>query len=191
MWVTLTMMTLPRASSTWVTVTRMTLTWMTLTSRLPPGYYRVLYDEMNWELLLAAMVTQHDTLPTATRAQIFGDVLALAQAGHLEWVRPIQFLESLTRERDSSVWITASEVIGTLVDHLAHTEAYTLFKVQLGAPRHPPNPPSVQFNCCFLFVAMFAPSRRIKVIAAQRPRRSCWKLKVSAQRSAGYCRVSS
>lgn len=45
------------------------------------GYYRVNYDDHNWNLLIQQLLNDHSAIATVNRAQIIDDALDLARAG--------------------------------------------------------------------------------------------------------------
>ena len=45
------------------------------------GYYRVNYDDRNWEAIIDQLLQNHLAIPTINRAQIIDDSLSLARAG--------------------------------------------------------------------------------------------------------------
>ena len=46
------------------------------------GYYRVNYDEQNWNLITNQLISDHTGIGTMNRAQIMDDSLNLARAGN-------------------------------------------------------------------------------------------------------------
>ena len=46
------------------------------------GYYRVNYDEQNWNLITNQLISDHTAIGTMNRAQIMDDSLNLARAGN-------------------------------------------------------------------------------------------------------------
>ena len=45
------------------------------------GYYRVNYDDHNWNLLILQLMNDHSAIATVNRAQIIDDAMNLAKAG--------------------------------------------------------------------------------------------------------------
>ena len=46
-----------------------------------PGYYKVNYDDHNWNLLIQQLLKDHRAIAPINRAQIIDDALDLARAG--------------------------------------------------------------------------------------------------------------
>lgn len=57
-------------------------TWIMLNLQAT-GYYRVNYDENNWNLLVQQLETDHTLIHVASRSQLVDDALDLARAGML------------------------------------------------------------------------------------------------------------
>ena len=52
---------------------------------LHPGYYRVNYDERNWELIIAQLKRDPTSIHVTKRVQILDDAFNLARAGLLNY----------------------------------------------------------------------------------------------------------
>nr|CAD7437415.1 unnamed protein product [Timema bartmani] len=98
------------------------------------GFYRVNYDERNWELLTNHLMnTKEDqSLPLATKAQLIDDALNLARAGHLEYPVALNLTRYLAlKERNYVPWVTAMENLGHLRLLLRDSRSYMAFQKYL------------------------------------------------------------
>ncbi|MPC23578.1 Aminopeptidase N [Portunus trituberculatus] len=88
------------------------------------GYYRVNYDEHNWNLLIQQLLADHRAIATVNRAQIIDDALDLARAGRLPYNTALEVTTYLPKEEDYVPWAAAFENIAFLTDMLKDTAAY-------------------------------------------------------------------
>uniref|UniRef100_A0A1L8E3A0 Aminopeptidase n=1 Tax=Nyssomyia neivai TaxID=330878 RepID=A0A1L8E3A0_9DIPT len=56
-------------------------------------YYRVNYDIRNWELIIEALSTDHNSIDPANRAQLIDDAFNLARYGHLSYNIPLNMMK--------------------------------------------------------------------------------------------------
>ncbi|CAB1433690.1 unnamed protein product [Pleuronectes platessa] len=95
------------------------------------GYYRVNYDDSNWDKLLNALSTNHKLIQVINRAQLVDDAFNLARAKIIPTVRALSTTKYLNQERDYMPWQSAlgnlnffylmfdrSEVYGPMQDYL-------------------------------------------------------------------------
>ncbi|MEQ2280807.1 hypothetical protein AMECASPLE_023742 [Ameca splendens] len=95
------------------------------------GYYRVNYDDSNWNKLLNALTTNHGAIPVINRAQLVDDAFNLARAKIIPTVQALQTTMYLKNEREYMPWKSAlnnldffylmfdrSEVYGPMQDYL-------------------------------------------------------------------------
>nr|AAC32754.1 aminopeptidase N [Pseudopleuronectes americanus] len=95
------------------------------------GYYRVNYDDSNWDKLLNALSTNHQLIQVINRAQLVDDAFNLARAKIIPTVRALSTTKYLNNERDYMPWQSAlgnlnffylmfdrSEVYGPMQDYL-------------------------------------------------------------------------
>uniref|UniRef100_A0A4W5KDY2 Alanyl aminopeptidase, membrane n=1 Tax=Hucho hucho TaxID=62062 RepID=A0A4W5KDY2_9TELE len=71
------------------------------------GFFRVNYDDSNWERLLTQLSTDHEAIPVINRAQIVDDAFNLAST--ILALRTTLFLQ---REREYMPWQTADRNLG-------------------------------------------------------------------------------
>lgn len=93
------------------------------------GYYRVNYDEDNWQLLIEALYKNHRVFDPKNRAQLVDDSLNLASAGYLNYDIALNITKYLRKERNYVPWkaaFTAFDFINYMFLRSAH---YHLYKV--------------------------------------------------------------
>lgn len=71
------------------------------------GYYRVNYDDGNWQKLLKQLETDHKVIPVLNRAQIIDDSFNLARAEHRNTTAALDTTRYLREERDYIPWEAA------------------------------------------------------------------------------------
>uniref|UniRef100_A0A7N8XUD7 Aminopeptidase n=1 Tax=Mastacembelus armatus TaxID=205130 RepID=A0A7N8XUD7_9TELE len=95
------------------------------------GYYRVNYDQGNWDRLLNCLSTSHQLIPVLNRAQLVDDAFNLARAKIIPTVLALNTTKYLNNERDYIPWQSSmnnleffylmfdrSEVYGPMQDYL-------------------------------------------------------------------------
>ncbi|XP_044048314.1 aminopeptidase N-like isoform X2 [Siniperca chuatsi] len=95
------------------------------------GYYRVNYDQGNWERLLNVLNTNHKLIPVINRAQLVDDAFNLARAKIIPTVLALNTTNYLNKEIEYMPWESAlsnldffylmfdrSEVYGPMQDYL-------------------------------------------------------------------------
>ncbi|XP_062276095.1 aminopeptidase N-like [Scomber scombrus] len=95
------------------------------------GYYRVNYDDANWDRLLNTLSTTHTAIRVINRAQLVDDAFNLARAKIITTVRALDTTKYLSSEREYMPWESAisnldffylmfdrSEVYGPMQDYL-------------------------------------------------------------------------
>nr|XP_046251148.1 alanyl (membrane) aminopeptidase b isoform X2 [Scatophagus argus] len=68
------------------------------------GYYRVNYDQGNWDKLLNTLSTNHELIPVINRAQLVDDAFNLARAKIIPTVLALNTTKYLSNERDYMPW---------------------------------------------------------------------------------------
>ncbi|XP_027871824.1 aminopeptidase Ey-like isoform X1 [Xiphophorus couchianus] len=71
------------------------------------GFYRVNYDETNWERLIAKLISNHQEIPVINRAQIIDDAFNLAKAKIVETTLALRMTTFLNKEVEYMPWETA------------------------------------------------------------------------------------
>ncbi|KAM3870229.1 aminopeptidase N-like [Diretmus argenteus] len=68
------------------------------------GYYRVNYDQGNWDRLLNILDTNHGMIPVINRAQLVDDAFNLARAKIISTVLALKTTKYLSKEREYMPW---------------------------------------------------------------------------------------
>ncbi|KAM9808144.1 uncharacterized protein ACB057_005988 [Neosynchiropus ocellatus] len=125
------------------------------------GYYRVNYDEQNWERLLGVLATKHTDIRVINRAQLVDDAFNLARAKHISTILALKTTQYLSRERDYLPWKSAlnnldffylmfdrSEVYGPMQDYLRKqvTPLFNYYKDMTGNWSDVPKKHMDQYN---------------------------------------------
>ncbi|XP_037798461.1 aminopeptidase N-like [Penaeus monodon] len=76
------------------------------------GYYRVNYDDHNWNLIIQQLKKDHRVICPINRAQIIDDAMNLAKAGHLSYKIAIGVYAYLRNEGEYLPWVTGVETLG-------------------------------------------------------------------------------
>lgn len=97
------------------------------------GYYRVNYEDQDWRRIIKEVSDHPEKFPSTSRIQLMSDALALTTSGYQHWVRLLEVLDVLPKEREANVWLMAGLVLTEITDHLANTEVYPVFQVRLFA----------------------------------------------------------
>lgn len=91
------------------------------------GYYRVNYQEGNWNALVKQLVDDHLIIPPINRAQIIDDAWNLAKGGYLKLTIALKTLEYINKERDYIPWAATTSQISYVAMMLSLTSAYGPF----------------------------------------------------------------
>lgn len=76
------------------------------------GYFRVNYDQDNWNKLLTQLDLDHQAIPVINRAQIIDDAFNLARAKHIGIVLALNTTTYLDKEREYLPWSAALDNLG-------------------------------------------------------------------------------
>ncbi|XP_063609315.1 aminopeptidase N-like [Penaeus indicus] len=93
------------------------------------GYYRVNYDDHNWNLLIQQLKDDHKVIHVFNRAQIIDDAMNLAKAGHLSYKVALGVYTYLSKETEHLPRTVAAENMKYLVAMLRGTAAFGALKV--------------------------------------------------------------
>lgn len=95
------------------------------------GYYRVNYDERNWNLINKHLQDprRYKEISPTNRAQLINDALNLARAGYLDYNIALDVTKYLVHEEDYVPWKAATNTLNFLDVMLVKTGDYALFKV--------------------------------------------------------------
>ncbi|KAK7083143.1 hypothetical protein SK128_001738 [Halocaridina rubra] len=88
------------------------------------GYYRVNYDENNWNLLIQQLQTDHEVIHLINRAQLLDDALDLAGAGFLSYTTAFSINAYLSSETEYVPWTAALDNMGYIEQMFTRTGHY-------------------------------------------------------------------
>lgn len=92
------------------------------------GFYRVLYTERNYNLLINELMVSHAKIPRINRAQIIDDLLEFAYTGRIPTKLLYDVLPYLTKETEYAPWVAANRAIAQLDQILAGSEKREKFR---------------------------------------------------------------
>ena len=95
------------------------------------GYYRVNYDQENWQLIREALDSNHTSIHRVNRAQILNDAFRLAEIGVLNYSVALNLTNYLQKETDFVPWYAALNSLSYLDSMLGRTGAYGDFRKYL------------------------------------------------------------
>lgn len=94
------------------------------------GFYRVNYDDSNWQKLASYLKSSSYVIISATnRAQLIDDALNLASTGHLAYKTALQITSYLSHETDYIPWYAAVRAFNYLDSLLIGGKNYTEYHV--------------------------------------------------------------
>uniref|UniRef100_A0A182QRY1 Aminopeptidase N n=1 Tax=Anopheles farauti TaxID=69004 RepID=A0A182QRY1_9DIPT len=97
------------------------------------GYYRVNYDDHNWELITQALFDNYASIHRLNRAQLIDDAYWLARSGRLDMRVTLRLMTYLRNEREYAPWTAANVVLTYFNSRLRGTAAYHDFLVFVDA----------------------------------------------------------
>uniref|UniRef100_A0A182PTT0 Aminopeptidase N n=1 Tax=Anopheles epiroticus TaxID=199890 RepID=A0A182PTT0_9DIPT len=94
------------------------------------GYYRVNYDERNWQMIVKHLQdrSKFKTIAASNRAQLIDDALNLARAGYLDYAVALNVTRYLVHETDYVPWKAAIAALNYIDSMFIRTRNYGLFK---------------------------------------------------------------
>ncbi|XP_037790314.1 uncharacterized protein LOC119585704 [Penaeus monodon] len=92
------------------------------------GFYRVNYDDHNWNLLIQQLKEDHEVIHVFNRAQIIDDAMNLAKAGHLSYKVALGVYAYLSKESEPLPRTVAADNMKYLVAMLRGTAAFGALK---------------------------------------------------------------
>ncbi len=94
------------------------------------GYYRVNYDENNWNLLINQLLNDHTKIDIINRAQLIDDSFNLGRAGLIDQTLFLKITSYLVNETDPLAFQTAFIGLNYIADMLSHDDdIFKMFKV--------------------------------------------------------------
>jgi len=96
------------------------------------GYYRVNYNENNWNLLVNQLLNDHKKIDILNRAQLIDDSFNLGRAGLIDQTLFLKITSYLVNETDPLAFQTAFIGLNYIADMLSHDDVtFEYFKVSL------------------------------------------------------------
>ncbi|XP_073724650.1 alanyl (membrane) aminopeptidase b, tandem duplicate 1 [Misgurnus anguillicaudatus] len=96
------------------------------------GYYRVNYDNENWNRLLNALQTSKASIPVINRAQIIDDAFNLAKAGIIDTTLALDTTKYLLTEKEYMPWEAALDNLDYFYLMFDRTEVYGHMQAYVG-----------------------------------------------------------
>lgn len=97
-------------------------------NNLEAGYYRVNYDNDNWNLIIKELQESHNNIPPLNRAQLLDDALNLARAGKLPYSVALDLTMYLEHDKDYIPWAAALNALSFLDRRLSNEMGYDNFQ---------------------------------------------------------------
>ncbi|XP_077988200.1 aminopeptidase N-like [Glandiceps talaboti] len=91
-------------------------------------YYRVNYENENWELLAEQLKTDHKVLPIRNRGALISDAFNIGKSQRLDHVIALKVIEYLTAERDYNPLLTTRDNLRYTVTMLWRMSTYGYFE---------------------------------------------------------------
>ncbi|KAG4078826.1 hypothetical protein HA402_015416 [Bradysia odoriphaga] len=102
--------------------------WILLNYR-QTGFYRVNYDEVNWNLIISELNDgNYQSIPVLNRAQLIDDAFNLARANQLSYKIPFGLIDYLNNETDYIPWMVAMNSLTHINRFYVRSENYELLK---------------------------------------------------------------
>lgn len=96
------------------------------------GYYRVNYDNANWQLIAKQLnSSSFKDIATINRGQLVDDALNLARAGRLDYATALSVTSYLAQETEYVPWKAALTAMSYLDNMLIKSPGYDRFRVIL------------------------------------------------------------
>ncbi|XP_027211538.2 aminopeptidase N [Penaeus vannamei] len=92
------------------------------------AYYRVNYDDHNWNLIIQQLKKDHQVICPINRAQIIDDAMNLAKAGHLSYKIAIGVYSYLRNEGEYLPWVTSVGTLGYIEKMLRQSPGFGALK---------------------------------------------------------------
>uniref|UniRef100_A0A8C7KEE1 Aminopeptidase n=1 Tax=Oncorhynchus kisutch TaxID=8019 RepID=A0A8C7KEE1_ONCKI len=95
------------------------------------GYYRVNYDNTNWERLLVVLSSHHESIPVINRAQLVDDAFNLARAKYINTTLALRTTKYLRSEREYMPWESALDNLDFFYLMFDRSEIYGIMQTYL------------------------------------------------------------
>jgi aminopeptidase N len=93
------------------------------------GFYRVNYDETNWNLIVSQLLSDFQQISLINRAQLLDDSLNIARVNALPYSVSLGLTQYLTKEQDYIPWMSALTGLSYLDLMYIRTAGYVEFQV--------------------------------------------------------------
>ncbi|RNA03939.1 Aminopeptidase N, partial [Brachionus plicatilis] len=93
------------------------------------GFYRVNYDDSNWNLIMKQLLKNHKSIPSRMRSKLVSDIFSLVQANKLPSHKPFEFIQYLNEEYEYLPWFSLFQKLSFFFDNIESTEIYGDFRV--------------------------------------------------------------
>ena len=102
--------------------------WLIL-NKQSTGYYRIDYDERNWNLIIDGLISKPHKIHPRNRAQLLHDAYQFSSTGHLSHNILLNMMTYLKNEGQYAPWSTANSILGTFNHYLSGDKNYAFFKL--------------------------------------------------------------
>lgn len=101
-----------------------------LANVLATAFYRVNYDERNWELLISQLKEDHEVIHVINRAHLVDDAFALAATRTLPYSTAFDLIEYLAKEKHYVPWASALRSLSYIGRMFSYTPHHGRYKVK-------------------------------------------------------------
>lgn len=105
--------------------------WLLL-NKQSTGYYRIIYDDENWKLLIKGLLNRPYRVHPCNRAQLMNDAYYFVASGRLSHSILLDLMVYLEQEDQYAPWATAEKIINTYNRYLGGDNDYKLFQEYVG-----------------------------------------------------------
>ncbi|XP_017774135.1 PREDICTED: aminopeptidase N-like [Nicrophorus vespilloides] len=92
------------------------------------GYYRVNYNQENWDLLINQLEIDPSLIPASNQAQLIDDAFELASYGFINYEIPFRLIKYLSNETSPIPWKAALKRLSVIESNLLETPHYIKFR---------------------------------------------------------------
>lgn len=114
-----------------ITIDSLSSTEWLIVNKQERGYYRVNYDEDNWNLIINYLNSDnYDKIHRTNRAQLLDDAFNLARSGRLGYQYPLELASYLSRETDYIPLYSFFQALTFIDTEFSASEEYSTLKVR-------------------------------------------------------------
>ncbi|XP_064471672.1 aminopeptidase N-like [Ornithodoros turicata] len=88
------------------------------------GYFKVNYDQKNWELIVRQLLWNHSYIHLLNRAQVHNDLFDLAKAGMVNYTIALDSTKYLSKEQEYIPWKIAFDKMKEVGAKMRNTDSY-------------------------------------------------------------------